>query len=52
MLTSILITIMVCTGKPNDEFMPGKCTVGVIECVVKDAKDVDKEISKCIKDNQ
>ena len=52
MLTSILITIMVCTGGPKEEFNPNKCKLGVIECTVKDAKDINVEIQKCIKDNQ
>lgn len=49
MLTSILLTILICQGGPDDEFMPGKCTVGVVECTVKDAKDIDKEVEKCFK---
>jgi len=48
MLTSILITIMVCSNGPKGEFHPGKCNMGVVECTVKDVKDIDKEIQKCV----
>lgn len=49
MVTSILISLIICSGN-GKEFNPARCQIGVVECTVKDVKDIDEEIAKCIKE--
>jgi len=49
MVTSILISLIICSGG-GKEFDPSKCQIGVIECTVKDVKNINDEIVKCIKE--